>query len=270
MCTDMGAASCGTSGSCDGNGGCAKYDSGTICKAPSCMMKRRRPDHRQPLRWRGPVRGRADRWLASPTPCSATTGRLQRHLHPQRGLRAGDRLHAGRAQLRQEGAGPALPERQRVRQQLLRRQGLLPGLVPGPLPLLRAGRHPRRLHPGPGGRPRSARRLQGHGEELLRHRRRPDNGNGACRRYAPGTSARPARATPPPTSAPSPPSATARAPGVSGAPVNCSPYRATARLLRRLRRRQRLPGPQHLPGRRLRPAGATARPARRRPTACRR
>jgi hypothetical protein len=37
LCADQGAASCGTSGSCDDAGGCAKYASGTICKPPSCM-----------------------------------------------------------------------------------------------------------------------------------------------------------------------------------------------------------------------------------------
>jgi hypothetical protein len=37
VCADMGAPSCKTSGSCDGAGGCANYVAGTICKAPSCM-----------------------------------------------------------------------------------------------------------------------------------------------------------------------------------------------------------------------------------------
>jgi hypothetical protein len=37
LCADETAATCGTSGSCDGAGGCARYAAGTICKPPSCM-----------------------------------------------------------------------------------------------------------------------------------------------------------------------------------------------------------------------------------------
>jgi hypothetical protein len=37
ICADEGAPTCGTSGSCDGAGGCARYAAGTICKPPSCM-----------------------------------------------------------------------------------------------------------------------------------------------------------------------------------------------------------------------------------------
>jgi hypothetical protein len=37
LCMDEGAASCGTSGSCDGIGGCSKYSAGSICQAPTCM-----------------------------------------------------------------------------------------------------------------------------------------------------------------------------------------------------------------------------------------
>jgi hypothetical protein len=36
VCTDHGAASCGTNGRCDGFGACAIYALGTTCSAPSC------------------------------------------------------------------------------------------------------------------------------------------------------------------------------------------------------------------------------------------
>lgn len=36
ICKDEGKASCGFSGSCNGQGGCAKYASGSVCKAASC------------------------------------------------------------------------------------------------------------------------------------------------------------------------------------------------------------------------------------------
>jgi hypothetical protein len=36
ICQDGGAASCRTTGVCDGNGGCARYAAGTICKPPAC------------------------------------------------------------------------------------------------------------------------------------------------------------------------------------------------------------------------------------------
>ncbi len=36
ICPDQGAASCGTNGRCDGQGGCASYANGTICQAESC------------------------------------------------------------------------------------------------------------------------------------------------------------------------------------------------------------------------------------------
>lgn len=36
VCADQGAASCGTNGKCDGNGGCQAYGPGTVCKAESC------------------------------------------------------------------------------------------------------------------------------------------------------------------------------------------------------------------------------------------
>ena len=43
ICTDMGAATCGTNGLCDVSGHCAKYPAGTVCAAGSCknveMMK---------------------------------------------------------------------------------------------------------------------------------------------------------------------------------------------------------------------------------------
>jgi hypothetical protein len=35
-CKDQGAATCGTNGKCDGNGGCALYGQGTTCKGSSC------------------------------------------------------------------------------------------------------------------------------------------------------------------------------------------------------------------------------------------
>jgi hypothetical protein len=35
-CNDQGAASCGQTGACDGNGSCALYPGGTQCAAPSC------------------------------------------------------------------------------------------------------------------------------------------------------------------------------------------------------------------------------------------
>jgi hypothetical protein len=35
-CMDQGAASCGTTGACDGKGGCAVYASGTVCRAAAC------------------------------------------------------------------------------------------------------------------------------------------------------------------------------------------------------------------------------------------
>jgi hypothetical protein len=37
LCVDQEARSCGTSGSCDGAGGCARYAAGTVCQAPTCM-----------------------------------------------------------------------------------------------------------------------------------------------------------------------------------------------------------------------------------------
>ncbi|MFT3775691.1 MAG: hypothetical protein QM820_60870 [Minicystis sp.] len=36
VCSDQGAASCGTNGACDGLGACQKYVSGTVCVAASC------------------------------------------------------------------------------------------------------------------------------------------------------------------------------------------------------------------------------------------
>jgi hypothetical protein len=36
-CVDQGAASCGTDGKCDGNGGCQIYASGTVCLAAYCV-----------------------------------------------------------------------------------------------------------------------------------------------------------------------------------------------------------------------------------------
>lgn len=36
MCQDQGAMTCGTSGSCDGDGGCARYAAGTVCRPSSC------------------------------------------------------------------------------------------------------------------------------------------------------------------------------------------------------------------------------------------
>lgn len=36
VCKDNGATSCGTSGVCDGKGGCAKYGAGTVCRAQRC------------------------------------------------------------------------------------------------------------------------------------------------------------------------------------------------------------------------------------------
>jgi hypothetical protein len=36
VCVDQGAASCGTTGRCDGMGGCQLYAAGTVCSAPSC------------------------------------------------------------------------------------------------------------------------------------------------------------------------------------------------------------------------------------------
>jgi hypothetical protein len=41
ICKDMGAASCGTTGACDGFGGCEKYAAETQCIAPSCTGTRR-------------------------------------------------------------------------------------------------------------------------------------------------------------------------------------------------------------------------------------
>jgi hypothetical protein len=35
-CKDTGAASCGTTGVCDGAGACARYPAGTVCMSPSC------------------------------------------------------------------------------------------------------------------------------------------------------------------------------------------------------------------------------------------
>lgn len=35
-CTDMGAASCGTDGTCDGTGACEKYPAGVACQSPGC------------------------------------------------------------------------------------------------------------------------------------------------------------------------------------------------------------------------------------------
>jgi hypothetical protein len=36
VCLDLGAASCGTNGRCNGAGGCQTYSNGTVCKADSC------------------------------------------------------------------------------------------------------------------------------------------------------------------------------------------------------------------------------------------
>jgi hypothetical protein len=36
MCTDQGATSCGTSGLCNGTGGCQKYVAGTVCSVTTC------------------------------------------------------------------------------------------------------------------------------------------------------------------------------------------------------------------------------------------
>ncbi|HEX4406600.1 MAG TPA: hypothetical protein VH560_17295, partial [Polyangia bacterium] len=37
VCVDQGAASCGTSGRCDGAGGCSKYATGTVCSGEKCV-----------------------------------------------------------------------------------------------------------------------------------------------------------------------------------------------------------------------------------------
>jgi hypothetical protein len=37
MCKDMGVASCGTNGLCNGNGGCLRYPAGTVCGAAQCL-----------------------------------------------------------------------------------------------------------------------------------------------------------------------------------------------------------------------------------------
>ncbi len=37
VCMDTGAATCGTTGACDGNGACARYPAGAVCQMPSCM-----------------------------------------------------------------------------------------------------------------------------------------------------------------------------------------------------------------------------------------
>ena len=42
-CTDMGSASCGTTGVCDGAGHCPNYAAGTICAAPACKPATRSP-----------------------------------------------------------------------------------------------------------------------------------------------------------------------------------------------------------------------------------
>ena len=36
MCPDMGSASCGTNGTCDGAGHCATYPAGTTCAPATC------------------------------------------------------------------------------------------------------------------------------------------------------------------------------------------------------------------------------------------
>jgi hypothetical protein len=37
VCKDMGAASCGSNGQCDGSGGCLRYPVGSICESPQCL-----------------------------------------------------------------------------------------------------------------------------------------------------------------------------------------------------------------------------------------
>jgi hypothetical protein len=37
FCKDQGSASCGFNGTCDGNGGCQHYGSGTFCSEPKCV-----------------------------------------------------------------------------------------------------------------------------------------------------------------------------------------------------------------------------------------
>ncbi len=39
VCLNMGAASCGTNGKCDGSGGCQRYAAGTVCAEEKCEVK---------------------------------------------------------------------------------------------------------------------------------------------------------------------------------------------------------------------------------------
>ena len=42
MCRDMGPASCGKDGKCDGFGGCERYAANTVCIMPTCAGAVRR------------------------------------------------------------------------------------------------------------------------------------------------------------------------------------------------------------------------------------
>ena len=103
VCRQEPIESCGGSGVCNGQGGCGRYAAGTICRPATCSGA----SFMAP----GVCDGLGTCESGSPISCApfmCKDGACRGHLHQRRRLRAAQQLH--QRQLRQEGAGPGLPE----------------------------------------------------------------------------------------------------------------------------------------------------------------
>ena len=101
LCQAEPRASCGLSGTCNGQGGCAKYAAGTECRPGELLGRQRDPDER--LRRGRHLPGGRARALR---PLRLLGERLQGELHGQRRLHRGQRLPE--RLLRQEAERPDL------------------------------------------------------------------------------------------------------------------------------------------------------------------
>jgi hypothetical protein len=222
VCADQGANSCGTSGSCDGNGGCAKYGAGTICKPASCMS--------------GTVQITASRCdgmgacvdgvplACQPYACSATTGACNATCSRPEDCAPGIDCAISQKSCGKKGLGqPCLANSectstfcvdnvccQDACQSSCRSCAL--GSSPGTCTLVLAGApDPRGLCKDQG---KSSCGTDG-----------TCNGNGACRRYPPGTQCTPGSCNVASNARTLPAVCDTKGACVAGPPVACSPYR---------------------------------------------
>ena len=249
VCADQGVASCGTSGSCDGTGGCARYAAGTVCKPPSCMgiveTTPGRCDGTGKCLEGGPL-------TCNPFACSASTGVCLGTCSRNEDCAPGMVCQLAERSCGKKGLGQPCQTGTECGSTFCVDKVCCQNSCQGPCRSCALGSSPGTCDLTLPGAPDP----RGACKDMGKSSCGTDgtcNGNGACRRYPPATQCAAGTCNPVTNVRTLPSVCDANGACLPGAPAPCSPYRCNgSACFAGLRQRRRLHPAQHLHGRRLR------------------